>query len=332
MPGLRSIFIAAMAALFAPALFALDSPIAQPPANTAVPGTLNYIEGSATMDGQPVNQHSIGNAILEPDQLISTTNGHAEVLLTPGVYLRLAPDSVAQMISPNLTDTAVKITQGNAAVEVDQLFKQNDIHVVVNDVPVQLTKPGLYAFDANRNSVVVFSGEAVVAKTNGKWTTIKKGHQLSLAEGPNLKPVKFDVDAQEQSDLYRWSSLRSDYLAESNAQIAGEYGAGYAPGWYWDPWMYDYTFLGPYPFYSPFGWGFYPLGWGGGFYGPGFYYGGGGFYGYRGHSGSAPLRGYGDHIGAVHAGGFAGGGFHGGDGFGGGGFHGGGFGGGGGHR
>ena len=332
MPGLRRIIVAAMAALFAPALFALDSPIAQTPANSAVPGTLNYIEGSATLNGQPVNQQSVGNDVLAPNQVISTTTGHAEVLLTPGVYLRLAPDSAAQMVSPNLTDTAVKITQGHAAVEVDQLFKQNNVHVLVNNVPVQLIKPGLYAFDANRNTVLVFSGEAGVTNSNGKWTTIKKGHQLNLAavgDTLKLKPAKFDVDAQEQSDLYRWSSLRSDYLAEANEQIAGEYGAGYAPGWYWDPWMYDYTFLGAYPFYSPFGWGFYPLGWdgfyGGGFYGGGFY--GRGYYGHRfygrpgtGHFGNGGFHG---NVGGFRGGGFAGGGFHGG-GFAGGGFHGGG--------
>ena len=36
---------------------------------------------------------------------------------------------------------------------------------------------------------------------------------------------------------------------------------GFYPGWYWDPYMWDYTFLGWDPFFSPFGWGFYP--WGG---------------------------------------------------------------------
>jgi hypothetical protein len=105
-------------------------------------------------------------------------------------------------------------------------------------------------------------------------------------------------------------TFRSQYLAEANNQIAGEYvgGPGFAPGWYWDPYMWDYTFIGMGPFYSPFGWGFYPYVWAGGWYG-GWY---GGHYGYRG---------VGRVGGPVH--GFAGGGFRGGAGFGGG-FHGGG--------
>ena len=60
------------------------------------------------------------------------------------------------------------------------------------------------------------------------------------------------------------SSLRSQYLAEANSQIAGEYAsAGYGPGWYWNPYGWGYTFIGAGPLYSPFGWGFYPFGWGG---------------------------------------------------------------------
>jgi hypothetical protein len=169
-----------------------------------------------------------------------------------------------------------------------------------------LLKPGFYEFDASRGSVLVFSGEAVALRPNGKFVTIKGHHDLSVAEGPQLKTAGFDESAQEQTSLYRWSSLRSDYLAEANQQIAGEYGMGYAPGWYWDPWLSYYTFLGPYPFYSPFGWGFYPFGWGG--------WGYGGFYG-RGPARS--LRGgdlggfHGDGFGGFHGGGFTGG-FHGG--------------------
>jgi hypothetical protein len=300
MPRLKAISIVALAALFAPALFALDIQNAPAP-NSAVPGTVNYIEGSATLNGQPVGRNAVGYATVTPGGVIATTQGRAEVLLTPGVFLRLGNNSAAQMVTPDLTNTVVNVEHGRAAVEVDQLFKQNDIQIVVDNVPVQLVKPGFYEFDADRGAVMVFKGEAVVSKGNGKWVTIKDHRDLNVAEGTGaaLKTAKFDVNQQEQRGLYQWSSLRSEYLAEASSQIAPQYGVpGYAPGWYWSPYMLDYTFLGPYPFYSPFGWGFYPFGYVGfgGFYG-------GGFYGYRG--------------------GFAGGGFHGG-GFGGGGFRGGG--------
>jgi hypothetical protein len=308
MPRVRTIGITALAALFAPALFALDLQNAPAP-NSAVPGTLNYIEGSATVNGQAVDQKAVGSTNVAAGETIATTKGRAEVLLTPGVFFRLGDNSAAQMVSPDLTNTVINLQHGVATVEVDQLFKQNNIHIVEDNVPVQLVKPGLYEFDADRGAVMVFNGEAAVSKGNGKWVTIKEGHDLNVAEGAGtaLKAAKFDVDQQEQNSLYQWSSLRSEYLAEANSQIAPQYAAaGYAPGWYWDPWMFDYTFLGPYPFYSPFGWGFYPFGYVGGFYG-GLY--GRGFYGHPGHIGG--FRG--GELGGFHDGGGFGG-FHGGGG------------------
>ncbi|HTW48000.1 MAG TPA: hypothetical protein VMD92_08630 [Acidobacteriaceae bacterium] len=322
MPSLRNLFIAALAALFAPALFALD--LQNPtPASSAVPGTLNYVEGAATIDGHFLAASSVGSVTLQPGQEIATSQGRVEVLLTPGVFLRLDHNSAAKMTSSDLLNTVVNVDRGQAAVEVDQIFRENDLHVVENNVPVQLLKPGFYEFNAARGTVLVFSGEAAALRPSGRFTTIKAHHELNVAEGAQKKTVSFDENAQEQSGLYRWSSLRSDYLAEANQEIAGEYGMGYAPGWYWDPWMWDYTFLGPYPFYSPFGWGFYPFGWGGwGLWGGGGFYGG---YGHPGPHGRVPLaRGgfdggfrAGGSMGGFHGGGF--GGFHGG----GGGFHGG---------
>ena len=332
MPRLKTTMVLALATLFAPALFAADTQNSSP-ANSAVPGTVNYVEGTARMDGQAITQSAVGSATLAPDQEIATSTGRAEVLLTPGVYFRLGDNSAAKMVSPDLTNTVVALDQGSAAVEVDQLFKANDIHVVVNQVPVQLLKPGLYEFNANQGVVQVFRGEAAALRPDEKFVTVKEGRQLNLANPATMKPAKFDVAEQEQAPLYPWSSLRSDYLAQANQQIAGEYGAGYAPGWYWNPWMFDYTFLGPCPFYSPFGWGFYPMGWGYGGWGGGFYGGYGrpigphgpvnlpkaGFGGGAAHTG---FRGNafraGGSLGGFHSGGGGFGGFHGGGGFGGG--------------
>ena len=163
MPRLRKIAIAVLAALFAPALFAMDVPHATQnaqAANLAVPGALNYIEGSATIGGEPLAQQSVGSAVVNPGEVIATTDGRAEVLLTPGVFLRLGHNSAVKMVSPDLTNTVVDVERGRAAIEVDQLFKQNDIHIVEDKVPVQLLKPGLYEFDADCGAVMVFSGEA----------------------------------------------------------------------------------------------------------------------------------------------------------------------------
>jgi hypothetical protein len=56
-------------------------------ANPARPGTLNYIEGSAYLEGKPLTQRAVGSTDLDPGQVLSTGQGKAEILLTPGVFL-----------------------------------------------------------------------------------------------------------------------------------------------------------------------------------------------------------------------------------------------------
>jgi FecR protein len=293
-------------------------------ANPASPGTLNYIEGQASIEGRPLSSQSVGNTTLQAGQVIATANGKAEILLTPGIFLRLGDNSTVQMVSPDLAHTEIKLEQGRANVEVDQIYPQNTILIDLKNGQTQLLKNGLYAFDAGNSTVGVLDGKASVypgtnLQANVKPIEVKGGRQLAL-NGEPLKPQRFNKDEATADPFYKWSSLRSQYLGEANLNLAEQY-AGYSdfyPGWYWAGGPFGYTWLpGDGLFWNPFGFGFYSP-----FYirGGGFIYGGygRGFYGYHG---GHPVGGF--HGGAVAA---HGGGFHGG---GGAGFHGGG---GGGHR
>ena len=306
-------------------------------ANQARPGTLNYIEGQASIEGRPITPNSVGNTELQAGQYLSTANGKAEILLTPGIFLRLGDNSTVQMVSPDLTKTEVRIEQGRATVEVDQLYKQNIILIDLKKGQTQLLQNGLYTFDADSSTVRVFDGKAAVypgadLQANIKPINVKGDRQLVL-NGEPLKPQSFNKDQASADPLYKWSSLRSEYLGEANIGLAEQYAgaADFYPGWYWAGGPYGYTWLpGAGLFWDPFGYGFYS---------PYYLYGGGFIYGRFG-SGVYPYRGWvGDRGGRVIGGNFRGEGFHGGsEGFhggGAGGFHGGGggfHGGGGGHR
>jgi hypothetical protein len=294
----------------------------------ARPGTVNYVEGAVSIDGQAVNASQVGNISLEAGQELTTGTGKAEVLLTPGVFLRVGDNSTVKIVSPDLTNTQVQIENGRAGVEVDQIYEQNNLQILDAGVTTRLQKTGYYQFNANTPQVMVFKGKADVELADGKSKEIKGNHEAVLVAGlTSLKSSGIDEN-RDKDDLYNWSRLRSQYLAEANNQIAGEYaGAAYAPGWYWNPYGFGYTFIGGGPFMSPFGWGFYPLGWGwGGYYGgfyPGYY--GRGYYGHGYYGGHGYHRFGTTHPGTVHgasrsmtaprASGFQGGvhgGFHGG--------------------
>lgn len=262
--------------LFAPGLF-VAAMTAAPMAHAdvslhaAVPGTLNYVEGQVSLDGAALNAQSVGKAQAGSNETLATETGKAEMLLTPGVFFRLGPNSQATMVSPSLSNTEVALNGGEALVEVNEVHPENDLRIVENGATTRLLRQGLYDFDADHGIVRVMDGRAVVTGGQGD-VTLKSGWELALNRAGNLIPAKFDKRAFEATDLYRWSSLRSDYLAEANRDAArryepyGWYGSGwyasglYGPGWigagwYWDPWYSTYTFIpSTGMFYSPFGW------------------------------------------------------------------------------
>jgi FecR protein len=316
-------------------------------ATPALPGTLNYIEGQASIGTEALNNKSVGSVDLQTGQTLTTQTGKAEVLLTPGVFFRLGDNSAATLVSPDLTNTEMALDKGQAMVEVDNIHKDNLLRVQADGTATQLLKTGIYGFDATNGEIRVFKGEALV-QDGDREVKVKGGHELAI-ENVNptgkLKTTKFDEKSYEQTDLYRFSDLRSEYLAEANVNAAALYWPGspgwYGAGWYWDPGFWGYTWL---PadgwFASPFGWGFYsPLWIGYGSYYGGYYRGGygaarpyplhgpysagrvAGESGFRGPSHAAVGASHFGVMGGGFHGGMAGGGFHGGGFAGGGGFH-----------
>src|SRR3569833_1400263 len=119
-------------------LFAADQSNQGTQARQAIPGTVNYIEGAVYLNGSQLNPKDLGNVTVEPGQEISTEKGRAEVLLTPGEFLRLDEHSTAKMVSPDLTLTQVQLEKGRAGIEVDEIHDQNNLQVIDAGVTTRL--------------------------------------------------------------------------------------------------------------------------------------------------------------------------------------------------
>src|SRR5260370_23939510 len=94
------------------------------------PGMINYVEGKAYIGGQLVTSKDVGKAELNPNQTIKTGLGKAEILLTPGVFLRMGDHSELRMVLPGLTDTRVELLSGEAQVEATDIHKENNIQIL----------------------------------------------------------------------------------------------------------------------------------------------------------------------------------------------------------
>ncbi len=330
----------AVAMLLATAAFGAAQVNAPPPRSTMpAPGTVNYVEGQVSIDGQDLNPGSVGSTVLAPNEAIDTGQGYAEILLTPGAFLRIGHNSEVRLITAGLADSKLAVVHGSAMLEAAQFIKGTSVSVSVNGATAQIEKKGLYDFDANQQAVKVMDGKATVFE-NDRQTTLKKGDEVLLASNKPLKKRDFDLKAERTDPLYVWSNVRSADESAANLNAANrvaDYGGWYGAGWYWDPYWASYAFVpGDGLLYSPFGWGFYSPGfayaapyygyYGGGFIGRGY----GGHHWAGGHwnhgTSARAFHGSGFQGGAFHSGAFHGGmsGFHAAGGFHGGGFHGGG--------
>jgi hypothetical protein len=297
------------------AALALAAPNVNPSA-TPVPGTVNYIEGQVSLNGQALQGQPTGSttgspagSVVQPGQTLTTTNGKVEVLLTPGVFLRLGDNSQARMLTNGLADVEVALDRGQATVEADYWPKETRLKIEQGTAVTDILKHGFYVLNAQSPFVQVYKGKASVALSE-RTVSAGDGHEVAEMASGQLKSQDFSKNAVDQTELVRWSRLRSQYEAQANLETARTVvinNGWYGPGWYWDPYWASWSFLPPYGVvYNPFGFGFYSpvyFGFYGGprYYGPRFY--GGGF-----PRGAAVVHGGFATRGPVVGGGFRGGG------------------------
>jgi hypothetical protein len=219
---------------------------------------IHYVEGRVMLEGQPVDVKFAEFPQVKDGQVLATEEGRAEVLLTPGAFLRLAENSAFKMESGKLSDTVLEIQSGSALFEIAELLADNSITVHFKDSTIELVKKGLYRFDATANRMRVYDGEARV--TSGQQTvTAKKGREIGF--GTVVQTASFDTKSTDA--FYRWASRRAENIAMANVSSAqsaassGSYVSGYG-SWAWNPWYGMFTYLPGRGYgYSPFGWMFY---------------------------------------------------------------------------
>jgi hypothetical protein len=227
-------------------------------------GVIHFVEGQVTLEGQPVQPKFAEFPDVKNGQTLAAQDGRAEVLLTPGVILRIGENSSFKMISNSRADTRLEIVTGSAIIEVGELLASNAITLVYGDAHIELIKKGLYRVDADPGKLRVYEGEARV--TAGSQTLIaRKGRAVVL--GAVLDMSGFDV--KDADALMRWASRRAEYLAQANVSAArsasslgylgGGSGYGGMGSWAWNPWygMFTYMPYGNGMYYSPFGYPYY---------------------------------------------------------------------------
>ena len=93
-------------------------------------GVVQYVEGRAFLGDKPIEPKFGKFPDIKENQEFRTEDGRAEILLTPGVFLRLGENSSIRMLSTRLTDTRVEVLSGSAMIESNEIPKDNAIQLV----------------------------------------------------------------------------------------------------------------------------------------------------------------------------------------------------------
>jgi hypothetical protein len=243
---------------------------------SAKAGLVNYIEGKVLLDGKAI-EAKFGNfpSVNNQSELRTTEEGRAEVLLAPGVFLRMGESSAFKMVSNRISDTRLEFLGGSMILECAELEKDQGVTIVYKDTHANLFKKGVYRLDSEPARLMVYDGEAQVAR-DGQVQIVGKSKMLALTG----IAVAEKFDNKEGDALYRWAQRRSGYLAVANVSAArsvNNSGLGYSSysgfgyngldygygglgfnglgGWAWNPFFGTYTFLPVNGFYDSF-WGY----------------------------------------------------------------------------
>src|SRR5580700_6950341 len=83
-------------------------------------GVVHFFEGAVYLGGQALEPHLGKFPCMAEGAELRTAQGRAEVLLTPGVFLRVGESSAIRLVANDLSDTRVELLAGSAIVDSEE--------------------------------------------------------------------------------------------------------------------------------------------------------------------------------------------------------------------
>lgn len=180
-------------------------------------GVVNFFDGAVTVGGQPLEARLGRFVTVAEGAELRTAQGRAEVLLTPGVFLRVGENSAIRMVASALADTRVELLAGSALVESGEPAAGTSVRLLYKTWTVSQPVKGAYRVDAEPARVVVHEGETRVSGPTGGPVKVEPGMELPLA----AVLVPEQANAQTTDALGQWAQGRAESVAADNAIAAG---------------------------------------------------------------------------------------------------------------
>lgn len=174
---------------------------------------------------QPIRANA-GYRIKAGGGLRTTGNSRAELLLSPGTYLRLAENTEIEVTGTTYRGMRFRVVRGTVIIESASLNPR--IHSLTLAAPsgeLQLGTSGLYRLDVvpgQESAVSIYKGRVLWTGAGGKKTQLKSGRRWLLGDSSSsFKPRSSGLDKNNRKDpLNLWSRLRARELVQVNAGLS----------------------------------------------------------------------------------------------------------------
>lgn len=183
-------------------------------------GLIHFTDGSVFLDDQPIQQQTGKFDQMNNGSELRTQDGRAEVLLTPGTFIRVGPNSAIRMVSNQLDNTQVELLSGSAVVDqgADKL-SNTSVTVLYNLDQVQIQAPGRYRIDSEPPQVKVETGKAEI-KSGDKSVQAAAGYVVPLDSKLTARKLLNGSQPNSGDDLDRWDQSRDNTVAQNNQDAA----------------------------------------------------------------------------------------------------------------
>jgi hypothetical protein len=180
-------------------------------------GVVHFFEGLVYLGDQPLESHPGKFAIVPKGAELRTAQGRAEVLLTPGVFLRLGEGSVMRMVDNDLSHTRVELLSGSAVVDSDEPSSGSSVSLLYKHWSVRFREHGVYRIDCEPPRLWVLQGEAEVS-TDSNDTPVSVGSGMYMSFAAVLLPERA-IDSPRDA-LSTWSEGRHQSISTDNTIAA----------------------------------------------------------------------------------------------------------------
>ena len=192
-------------------------------------GLIHFFEGEVYLGDQSLESHLGRFPIVPQGAELRTAEGRAEVLLTPGVFLRMSDRSVIRMVANDLADTQVELETGSVIVDSGEPNLNTSVTLIYKNWRVHVLQKGAYRIDTDPPRLRVREGQAeVFSGASGQPVSVEQG--MSLPFAGVLVPER--ASEQSKDALSEWSTGRGESITADNAitaQLDQDPAAG-APG------------------------------------------------------------------------------------------------------